>query len=154
MTRSELLHLFQNASESYLRRNADDAPIEKSDNANHCEKESELHAQITADLKNRRWPFFHGSMAHRQMRTLGECDYTILASGGRVFFIECKTKTGKLSPEQLGLKMWAETLGHEIHTVRSFQEYLKVIDLPEGEYICGRCGIRKSPPNNDGKPEF
>jgi hypothetical protein len=65
-------------------------------------------------------------MAHKARRTVGECDFTILASKGRVFFIEAKTKTGKLSPEQLGIILWAGNLGHVIHTVRSFQQFIEI----------------------------
>jgi len=88
--------------------------------------ESDLHDQISAYCKSKGWIAFHGSMAHKAMRTLGEPDFTILADNGRVFLIECKTKTGKLSPEQLGLQLMAERLGHTIHVVRSFAEFLNI----------------------------
>lgn len=92
-----------------------------------CEDESKLHSEIMATCRQRGWIVFHGSMAHRAMRTPGEPDFTILADGGRVFFVECKTKTGKLSREQLGLKHWAENLGHTIHTCRSAADFRKII---------------------------
>lgn len=92
-----------------------------------CEDESKLHQQIISECRQHGWIIFHGSMAHRAMRTPGEPDFTILADKGRVFFIECKTKIGKLTREQLGLKLWAENLGHKIHTVRSLKEFLLVI---------------------------
>lgn len=96
-------------------------------NGEGCEKESKLHAEISSECKRRGWLAFHGSMAHQAMRTLGEPDYTVLADGGRVFFVEAKTKTGKLSREQLGLSLMAEKLGHTIHVVRSIEDFIRVV---------------------------
>jgi len=96
------------------------------DDAVTCE--GDLHNNITDYCKQRGWPAFHGSMAHKAMRTLGEPDFTILASNSRVFFIECKTKDGKLSNEQRGLAMMAEMNGHKIHVVRSMDEFRKIVE--------------------------
>lgn len=90
--------------------------------------EEELHNAILDDCRRRGWIAFHGSMAHRTKRTEGEPDFEILADGGRSFYIEAKTSTGKERPAQLGMRIWAEKLGHKIHTVRSFEEYLAVVD--------------------------
>jgi hypothetical protein len=92
-----------------------------------CDDESKLHDAIIDECKRRGWIYLHGSMAHRAMRTPGEPDFTILADGGQVVFCECKSKTGKLSSEQLGLKLWAKKNGHTIHTIRSFREFLEVV---------------------------
>ena len=89
--------------------------------------EDTLHDAIVDECKRRGWLFFHGSMAHRAMRTKGEPDFTICADRGRVFFIEAKTKTGKLSREQLGVKAWAAKLGHTVHVVRSIREFREVV---------------------------
>lgn len=90
------------------------------------EAESALHDAIISHCKLKGWIYFHGSMAHRTFRVIGEPDFTILADGGRVLFVECKNAKGKLSPQQLGLKVWAEKLGHTIHTVRSMEEFLSL----------------------------
>ena len=58
---------------------------------------------------------------------VAEPDFTILAGGGRVLFVECKTRTGKLSPAQAALKFHAEKLGHTVHVVRSLDEFLKLL---------------------------
>jgi hypothetical protein len=92
------------------------------------EDESDLHRDILADCKARGWIVLHGSMAHASRRTIGEPDFVILADRGRVFLIEAKSKSGKLKPEQLALKVWAETLGHTPHVVRSMEEYRKAIE--------------------------
>jgi hypothetical protein len=91
------------------------------------EREADLHAFISDFCRERGWLAFHGSMAHKAMRTLGEPDYTILADKGRVFLIEAKSKTGKLRREQLGLAKMAEKLGHKIHVVRSFKEFMEAV---------------------------
>ena len=87
------------------------------------ERECDLHGDILDACRKRGWLCWHGSMAHRAMRTLGEPDFTILCDGGRVFFIECKSATGKLTTEQRGLAMQADRLGHKIHVVRNLTEF-------------------------------
>ena len=89
--------------------------------------EASLHDQIFDLCRQRVWIALHGSMAERSHRTLGEPDFTILADRGRVLFVECKSRTGKLSPAQQALKLHAETLGHTIHLVRSYDEFLTLL---------------------------
>jgi hypothetical protein len=90
-------------------------------------KESELHSQILTECKRRGWIAFHGSMAHSTFRTKGEPDFVILGDSGLVLLIEAKTSKGKLSPDQLAIKAWANRLGHEIHVVRSLVEFLAAL---------------------------
>lgn len=66
-------------------------------------------------------------MSERTHRTAGEPDFTILADEGRVFFIECKSRKGKLSKVQKELKTWAGTLRHEFHEVRTYKKFLEII---------------------------
>ena len=108
-------HLFQN------RREAVGAGRE----ASECERD--LHEEIFDACRRRGWIALHGSMAERSHRTLGEPDFTILADGGRVLFVECKTRNGKLSPAQAALKFHAEKLGHTVHVVRSLEEFMEVV---------------------------
>lgn len=96
------------------------------------EQESQLHQEILADCKARGWLAFHGSMAHRTARTIGEPDFIVCADNGQVIFVECKTKTGKLSVEQQGVIAWAAKLGHTVHVVRSFVEYLHAVNSELG----------------------
>ncbi len=102
-----------------------------------CDKESELHEQIFAECRRRGWIALHGAMSERTHRTAGEPDFVILANADdhlpsylarpRVFFVECKTRTGKLSPEQSAMIHHVAKLGHAIHVVRSFEEFLKLL---------------------------
>ena len=89
--------------------------------------EASLHEEIFDECRARGWIALHGSMAERTCRTLGEPDFTILAEAGRVLFVECKTRTGKLSPAQTALKFHAEKLGHTIHVVRSLEEFRQIL---------------------------
>ena len=94
---------------------------------NGTARESDLHEEIFDECRRRGWIALHGSMAERTCRTLGEPDFVILANGGLVLFVECKTRTGKLSPAQAALKHHAEKLGHPIHVVRSLDDFLKLL---------------------------
>ena len=89
-------------------------------------REKDLHAQILGECKRRGWLVFHGSMAHSTFRTPGEPDFVILAQG-RTFLIEAKTAKGKLSTAQLAVQAWAGGLGHKVHVVRSFAEFLEAV---------------------------
>lgn len=90
-------------------------------------REASLHEEIFDECQRRGWIALHGSMAERTCRTLGEPDFVILADGGRVLFVECKSRNGKLSPAQAALKHHAEKLGHTVHVVRSMEEFLKLL---------------------------
>lgn len=94
---------------------------------NGVAREASLHEEIFDECRRRGWIALHGSMAERTCRTLGEPDFVILADGGRVLFVECKSRSGKLSPAQAALKHHAEKLGHTVHVVRSLEEFLKLL---------------------------
>ena len=104
-------------------------------------RESQLHEQVFDECRSRGWIALHGSMAERTCRTLGEPDFVILADGGRVLFVECKSRNGKLSPAQAALKFHAEKLGHTVHVVRSFREFLGLI---------GTLNTQRATPNIEG----
>lgn len=91
------------------------------------DRESNLHADIFDECRRRGWIALHGSMSERTHRTPGEFDFVILADKGRAFLVECKARLGKLSPEQLAMKIHAEHLGHKPAVVRSMKEFLEVI---------------------------
>lgn len=91
------------------------------------QSEEDLHNEILSECKNRGWIALHGSMAHRTFRTEGEPDFVILADNGQVFFVEAKTKIGKLSMQQQGLIRWAALLGHQICIARSIEEFRAIV---------------------------
>jgi len=104
------------------------------------DREAELHAQIIKECMKRGWPFIHNRMDRMSTSTIGAPDFVILgvySSRGmsdmrthspQIYLIECKTRTGKLSVEQLGFQRMAERIGHTVHVVRSLEEFLKVIE--------------------------
>lgn len=94
------------------------------------EYESDLHEQIIEHCNAQvpKWVYFHSSMAHKTRSVLGTPDFTILADRSRTFHLEVKRKDGKLRPEQLAMQIRAEELGHKIHVVRSFEQYLAIVN--------------------------
>lgn len=97
--------------------------------AEAVERESDLHDQIIDECDRRGWQYLHGAMCKRTARTLGEPDFIILASNGRVIFLECKSRTGKLSPDQAAFKAQASRNSHWIWTVHSMSDVLPIFDL-------------------------
>jgi hypothetical protein len=103
-------------------------------------REASLHEEIFDECRRRGWIALHGSMAERTCRTLGEPDFVILAEGGRVLLVECKSRSGKLSLAQAALKFQAEKLGHTVHVVRAMDEFLAVVNRTDGTQATdGRC---------------
>ena len=74
--------------------------------------------------------YFHGATSFKTRRTIGEPDFQVYGDGGRFWLIEVKNAKGKLSLEQMAVSVLAETLGHKIHVVRSFNELTDLIDKP------------------------
>jgi hypothetical protein len=97
------------------------------DTAGPVKCEADLHSQIFNECRRRGWIAFHGSMSERTHRTLGEPDFTILADAGRLLMVECKARKEKPSLEQNAMIVHAKKLGHEIHVVWSFKEFLAII---------------------------
>jgi hypothetical protein len=89
--------------------------------------ESGLHAKIIAECKRRGWMYVHCATDRPTTYAAGICDFIIYADNGRVLNVECKSATGKLSIEQLSFKTWLEKLGHTVHVVRSFREFLEIV---------------------------
>lgn len=90
-----------------------------------AELERELHEAIAAYCKSQMWLAFHSRMDRKSTSTIGTPDFVILMSNGKTLFIEAKAKSGKLSTEQLGVKLWAQKLGHTIHTVYNMEQFLE-----------------------------
>ena len=89
--------------------------------------ESRLHEKIIDECERRGWLYLHGAMSKRTHRTAGEPDFLIYADKGRLFSVECKSASGKLSLEQSALIAHASKLGHTVHVVRSMQQFLELV---------------------------
>lgn len=98
------------------------------------DRESDLHTQIAAECLRRVWLAFHGAIGKRTRRTPGEPDFVIICEYPRVLLIECKSKTGKPSDDQLSVRTWANKLGHQVHIISSFREFLDIAD--GGQFCC------------------
>lgn len=90
-----------------------------------------LHDQISAYCRAQfpPWKFIHARTDQRSTIEAGAPDFVIMAPDGRTFLIECKTKTSKLTTEQLGWALQARALGHTVHCVRSFQDFLVALKV-------------------------
>jgi hypothetical protein len=99
-------------------------------------RERDLHDQIIEFCNSQfpRWKFIHARMDQKSTLQVGAPDFVIFQPGQsglpppRVRVIECKTKNGKLSPEQLIWHKEMEMLGHVVHVVRSYEEFMVVLN--------------------------
>ena len=94
------------------------------------EREKELHEAIMAECRHRGWITIHARMDRPSTLEVGSPDFIILGSRGRMFIIEAKSKTGKLTKAQQILRAWAHKLGHEIVEVRSKEQFMHIIGKP------------------------
>jgi hypothetical protein len=123
MTQAEL-----NAYEARQRQHANGLATDTA-----VEKEADLHNEILAECRRRGWIAFYSRMDRATSRVVGEPDFLVLADGGKLLMIEAKSRTGKLSTEQLALRAWANRLGHKVFEVRSLAQFLEVISLTFAE---------------------
>ena len=90
--------------------------------------ESDLHDKIMAFCKEKRYYFIHSRMDRATTQQKGVPDFVICGANGFVWFVECKAKGGKLSVEQTVTKHVLLALGHQYHTVYSFEEFLSIVN--------------------------
>lgn len=93
------------------------------------QREVELHEEILDECRSRGWKAFHGSMAHRTHRTVGEPDFIIAIEHGSTLYVEAKTGHGKLSLEQQAVRAHLHKLGHTLHVVRSIHEFRALAEM-------------------------
>ena len=91
------------------------------------ESERDLQNEIIKCCQSNQWPIFRGSMAHRTFRNVGEPDFHVIIPWNQHLMIECKSRKGKLTTEQLGVKMQLEMVGCPVHVVRSLSEFLELV---------------------------
>jgi VRR-NUC domain len=91
-----------------------------------------LHHPIIAECKRRGWRYIYSDPTRPATIGEGVCDFIIFADRGRVFLIECKSKTGKLKDEQAIFICWVKKLGHEAHVITAMSEFFAIVDAPHG----------------------
>lgn len=76
------------------------------------------------------WPrvkFIQARSDEKSTIAVGAHDFTIYLPDGVVLSIECKAKGNKISPDQAAWIKELEMLGHKVHVVWSFQEFLDLV---------------------------
>lgn len=90
--------------------------------------ESDLHDDIKDDCRRRGWIPFSGSMAHKTKRKIGEPDFIIATDDGRTLYVECKSKSGKLTPPQQATLHWLLHNKQIAFVVTSIEEFRRLVD--------------------------
>jgi hypothetical protein len=90
------------------------------------ESESMLHRDIMSwcDQQWPKWIYVHSRFGIRSTQAPGVPDLIIAMPGGKTLWVECKTRAGKESTEQLAYRLMLERLGHVARVVRTFEEFL------------------------------
>lgn len=93
------------------------------------QQERELHDQIVSYCNNQwpKWKFIHARMDKPSGIEEGAQDFTIFMPNKQVLCIECKSKGKKPDEKQRDWAFEMHRLGHTVHCVRSFEEFLATI---------------------------
>lgn len=91
----------------------------------------ELHYPIIAWCKQHlvEVPYIRARSDRESTIGKGAPDFTIFYQG-RVYLFECKSRTGKTTPEQLAWHLKAERQGFQVHVIQSFGQFLDIITSP------------------------
>ena len=122
------IHLMRTAAQHNAQLMGAVALEPESGVGNGVDDESDLHEQIHQECRKRGWLAFHGAMSHRTYRTTGEPDWLVLGDSGRFWMVECKSRTGKLSPAQRAVAAHAANLHQPYYVVRSLEDFLRIVD--------------------------
>jgi hypothetical protein len=92
--------------------------------------ELKLHDEIIAwcNRQSPRIKYIHARTDRRSTIATGAHDFTIFFPNGKTICIEVKSKTGKLSTEQLAWRAEMKRLSHVIFVVRAFGEFECIAD--------------------------
>lgn len=114
------------AMQSRLNRNNLD-PAGQRNLSTQVDRESKLQNDIIVWLKSQGWYYEWSPMCSASSLPAGSPDFRIAAPGGMTYWIECKTRTSKLRPEQAAVAHMLIHLGHKHAVVRSMEEFLNVV---------------------------
>jgi hypothetical protein len=107
-----------------------DVPAENVHRSEHVTDELKLHDEIIAwcNKQHPRIKYIHARTDRRSTIATGAHDFTIFFPNGKTICIEVKSKTGKLSTEQLAWRAEMKRLSHVIFVVRAFGEFECIAD--------------------------
>lgn len=94
------------------------------------EDEADLQFDIMAECTRRGWFCVRSRMDKPTTYGIGTPDLIIAADHGRTLWVEAKSKTGKTKPAQLAIAAILRKHGHEYALVRSFSEFLALVNQP------------------------
>lgn len=108
-------------------KGANATPIQPSD-----EREDVLHFKIMeyCDAKHPKWKYIRARSDKKSTIQVGAQDITIFASEKRVFCFECKRPGKHPTTDQLVWHIEMELLGHKVHVITSYEEFINIINQP------------------------
>lgn len=90
------------------------------------DKEIDLQAKIERFCRQSGFYFFHDRS--RECNAKGFPDLVIALPAGRVVWMELKSAKGRLRPEQKQVRLMLMALGHEWHEVRSYRQFIGIVN--------------------------
>lgn len=93
--------------------------------------EAKVRSEVLEYCRTQGWIVFNGTTVRATGRTIGEPDLTVVADLGSVYFVELKSRTGKLRPEQAAIGAWLSKLGHKWLVIRSLSEFIEQTQIQE-----------------------
>lgn len=88
--------------------------------------EKDLQAKAEKLCREKGYHFFHDRS--RGANVPGQTDLVIAMPKGRTLWVELKSRHGRLSADQKRVRMILSALGHEWHEVRSYQQFVTILD--------------------------
>lgn len=128
------------ATEQWLRayqaRGFHPKAVKALSDAEHDMKESDLHDSIIAYLRQHDIPYYHSRMDCATTGNVGAPDFFIFLEQGKTLHIECKSRIGKLSKDQLAYQAWLSKKQHPVFVVRTMEEFTAALESVRAASAC------------------
>jgi hypothetical protein len=99
-----------------------------------AKSERELQEQIASILRHREVVYIRPAMFRRSQLPVGWPDFTFCHKS-RAIGLECKSKIGEPTHEQLEMHAHMEANGWEVHIVRSLAKVIEIFNEIEGKSV-------------------
>lgn len=115
--------------EQWLRYETSRAPKKPFNPEGAAPLEIPLHNRIIKHCREQwpAWKYIHANPVVKSTIGKGCQDFTLFLPSGRILCVECKARDEKPDKDQLIWHKEMEMLGHTVHVVRSFDEFLKLL---------------------------